>query len=269
MKNYENFLFEQDYSKGTVKSYLRTQELFAKWYESKNYDCETIEYKSCLEYVKKLQKPRKGKVLSKKTVKHQVGALKIFFNYLINENYRGDNPMESINIRGVKRTLNHNLLEFDELEDLYYSYPINNITFPYCPAVASRNKVVTGFMVYQGMNATALKSLKYEHLNIDKGTIYIPSTRTTNSRELQLSSQQIAPLLRYLEKDREILQEKIECYTEDLFPLSSDKFYIVHKGFCAYVLAESLQYPRSSIYGRTSLYVLYRTLSTRRLRKPS
>lgn len=30
--------------------------------------------------------------------------------------------MKNINIRGVKRTLNHNLLDYNELEDLYYSF---------------------------------------------------------------------------------------------------------------------------------------------------
>ncbi len=184
-------------------------------------------FKECLEYVKKLQQSN----VSKKTVKHQVGALKCYFKFLIEEMYRGDSPVESINIRGVKRILNHNLLDFEELEDLYYSYQTENISFPNCPSVAMRNKVVTGFMIYQGMNATSLKSLLYDHVNIDKGTIYIPSTRTTNGRTLELKSWQLIPLIRYMEKDREVLQEKIGCYTLSLFPLNIDRFYILYEVF--------------------------------------
>ena len=228
MLSYKEYLHRENYAKTTIVSYGRYQSFFAIWCEQKNYDLETIDYKSCLEYVKYLRRSKNGKTISKSSVKHQVGSLKIFFNYLIDENYRGDNPMETMNIRGVKRTLNHNLLDYDELEDLYYSYNTERIEFPSCPSVAIRNKVITGFMVYQALNATALKSLKYEHINIDKGTIYVPSTRKTNSRNLALQPQQILPLLRYLEKDREILQEKINCHSEALFPIKDDRFYITY-----------------------------------------
>ena len=118
-------------------------------------------------------------------------------------------------------------LEHAELEDLYYSYPTLNIEAPNSPEVAIRNKVITGLMVYQGLNSTALKSLKVGHLDIHKGTIYVPSTRKTNSRTLELRSWQIVPLLRYLERDRETLQDAIKSHTEALFPLNSDRFDII------------------------------------------
>lgn len=227
MMDFEEYLVKEDYAKTTISSYLRTTEKSRNWCEAKNYELTNIDYKAYLEYIKKLQQSS----VSKKTVVRHVGALKIFFNYLIEENYRGDSPVESINIRGVKRILNNNLLEFQELEDLYYSYQTENISFPNCPSVAMRNKVVTGFMVYQGMNATSLKSFQYDHINIDKGTVYIPSTRTTNSRTLELKSWQIVPLLRYMETDRELLQEKIGCFTQALFPLNIDRFYILYEVF--------------------------------------
>ena len=227
MKGYKDFLTKEGYARTTISSYIRIADNFTIWCDTKNYAPITIDYKACLEYVKKLQQSS----VSKKTIKHQIGALKIFFNYLIEDNYREDSPVDSINIRGVKRILNHNLLEFEELEDLYHSYETENITFPNCPSVAMRNKVVTGFMVYQGMNATALKSLQYDHINIDKGTVYIPSTRTTNSRTLELKSWQIIPLIQYMEKDRELLQEKIGCYSQALFPLNIDRFYILYEVF--------------------------------------
>ena len=158
---------------------------------------------------------------------HQLGALKIYFNYLIDQEQRFDNPIENINIRGVKRTLNHNLLEPEELEDLYYSYKTERIEFPSSPSVAIRNKVITGLMVYQGLNATALKSLTIENIRLEKGVLYIPSTRKTNSRTLELKSWQILPLVQYLEKHREILQEELKNYSQALFSLNSDRFDII------------------------------------------
>jgi len=227
MNRFESYLYGQGYSKGTVLSYLRSATLFSNWCNSKGYELDHIDYKSCLEYVKHIQQPKKGKLLSKNTVKHQIGALKILFNFLIEENGRHTNPIQNINIRGVKRSLNHNLLEYDELEDLYYSYPTRSIKLPSSPEVASRNKVITGFMVYQGLGTTALKTLKLEHIDIDKGKLYVPSTRKTNSRTLELKSWQIVPLLHYLEQDRELLQDAIQSHTDVLFPLNSDRFDII------------------------------------------
>lgn len=48
----------------------------------------------------------------------------------------------------------------------------------------------------------------------------------TLSRTLELKSQQILPLWRYLEKDREVLQEKIDCHTGALFPVKGDRFFL-------------------------------------------
>ncbi|WP_299112021.1 site-specific integrase [uncultured Winogradskyella sp.] len=227
MRQYEDYLYQLGYSRGTVLSYLRSATLFSYWCSSKGYLSETIDYKSCLAYGKYIQQPKKGKRLSKSTVKHQIGGLKIFFNYLIDKNIRYTNPMHNINIRGAKRSLNHNLLEFAELEDLYYSYPTRNIQPPNSSEVALRNKVITGFMVYQGLGTTALKSLKVEHIDIDKGKLYVPSTRKTNTRTLELRSWQMMPLVRYLETDREILLDNLQINTEALFPLNSDRFDII------------------------------------------
>lgn len=224
---FTDYLKREGYSKTTIKSYDDTKSKFIDWCEKKDYQIETIAYKQCLEYVKKLQEIKKGKRVSQSTVKHKVGALKIYFNYLVDQELRFDNPIENVNIRGVKRTLNHNLLEFAELEDLYYSCPTHNIEFPSSPSVAIRNKVITGFIVYQGMNTTALKSLKVDHVHVEKGVVYIPGTRKTNGRTLELKSWQILPLVQYLEKHREIIQEEIQNYSQALFPLNSDRFDII------------------------------------------
>ena len=225
--SFTGYLKKQGYADTTVISYNDTASQFIDWCNQKDYHTYSINYRSCLQYIKKLQEVRGGKRVSQSTVKHKVGALKIYFNYLLDGELRLDNPISNINIRGVRRTLNHNLLEYAELEDLYYSYPTHHIEFPSSPSVAIRNKVITGFMVYQGMNTTALKSLKIDHVHIEKGTVYVPSTRKTNGRTLELKSWQILPLSQYLEKHREILQEELKNYSQALFPLNSSRLDII------------------------------------------
>ncbi|WP_452598619.1 tyrosine-type recombinase/integrase [Pontimicrobium sp. MEBiC01747] len=224
MKTFKEYLFQNNYAKTTIQTYTRYANHFIAWCERNNHDLGSIDYKACMQYVKKLQKPSKGKIKSKATINSDVGAIKVFFNYLIDEDLRYTNPMENINIRGIKRSLNHNLLDYNELEDLYYSFQTEHIELPCLPEIAIRNKVIVGLIVYQGLNTTALGSLKVEHIDMNKGTIYVPSTRNTNSRTLELKSLQIMPLIRYLEKDRETIQNNINCHTTTLFPLNSDRF---------------------------------------------
>lgn len=225
--NYEEYLHREGYAKSTIGSYTRNQQFFTRWCDQKGYNPSEMEYKECLEYVKKLRKEKP----TKSTVKHIVGALKTYFNYLVEIEQRFDNPMQSINIRGISRTLNHNLLEYDELENLYYSYETENLASFDDASVAIRNKVIVGLMTYQGLSTTTLKALQYDHIRLEKGRIYVPSTRNSNSRVLELKPQQMIPIIHYLEKHREILQDKLYNYSNDLFLGNTEKFVLVNRIF--------------------------------------
>ena len=94
--------------------------------------------------------------------------------------------MEATTIKGIKRTVHYNLLESDELEDLYYSYESNNVADRYHKLCAKRNRVIIGLMVYQGLNTSELIRLELEDLQLYKGKVYIKSGMRSNSRTLEL-----------------------------------------------------------------------------------
>ena len=217
MITYKNYLEQQNYSKTTIESYTKSIETFLKWCKRNHTNAELIDYQSILKYIKYLQRKNR----SKRTVKHQIGITKSYFKYLLSENYRVDNPIEDVNIKGVKRTINYNLLEADELEDLYYSYQTENIKDAYHRLTAKRNKVIVGLIVYQGLRTTDLGNLKLEHLQLLKGKIYVPSTRKSNARELELKPWQIMEFIEYQNEVRTAIQKRINNYTEQLFPLNT------------------------------------------------
>ena len=78
--------------------------------------------KSIIKCVLKFIKYLTRKKITKKTINHRLRSIKIYFNYLIEQACRVDNPIENTVVKGEKRTINYNLLEADELEDLYYSF---------------------------------------------------------------------------------------------------------------------------------------------------
>ena len=217
MITYKDFLEQQNYSKTTIESYTKSIKIFLKWCKRNHTNAELVDYKTILKYIKYLQRKNN----SKRTVKHQIGITKSYFKYLLSENCRSDNPIENINIKGVKRIINYNLLEADELEDLYYSYETENIKDKYHQLTAKRNKVIVGLIIYQGLRTTDLGNLKLEHLQLSKGKIYVPSTRKSNARELELKPWQIMEFINYQNEVRIVIQKRINNYTEQLFPINT------------------------------------------------
>jgi len=213
MEEYKSYLKKEKYSNTTIESYAIQAKKFIAWSKRNHTNPEQIDYKKILNYIKYLQ--RKG--TTKKTVKHKIGTLKIYFKYLLSEHYRVDNPIDNINIKGVKRITNYHLLEADELEDLYYSYETENIKDPYHRLTAKRNKVIIGLLVYQGLNTTELKQLALEDLQLNKGKIYIKSGIRSNSRTLELKSWQVIELLEYVNEVREEIQRRKSIENERLF----------------------------------------------------
>lgn len=215
--NYKTYLQEQGYSETTIAGNEKQIEHFKKWCKRNGTIPTEIDYKTCLKFIKYLT--RKG--TTKKTVNHRIRSIKIYFNYLIDESYRTDNPIENTIVKGERRTINYDLLDANELEDLYYSFESGNATDKYALVCAKRNKVITGLIVYQGLNTTSLSKLKTEHLQLSKGKIYVPSTRRSNARALELKPWQIIEFIEYQNEVLPLLQKRIKNYTDLLFPINT------------------------------------------------
>jgi len=212
--NYNTYLQQHGYSQTTITGNEKQIEVFKKWCKHRSTSPREIDYKTILKFIKYLT--RKGN--SKKTINHKLRNIKIYFNYLVEQAYRTDNPIENTIVKGVKRTINYDLLEADELEDLYYSFETENIKDKYHRLTAKRSKLITGLIVYQGLNTTSLSKLKQEHLQLSKGKIYIPSTRRSNDRELELKPWQIMEFINYQNEVFPVLQKRINNHTNQLFP---------------------------------------------------
>jgi integrase/recombinase XerD len=210
---YKEYLQKESYSSSTIESYTKGAEIFIKWCKRNHTTPDLIDYKMFLKFIKYLQR----KNTTKKTIKHKIGTIKIYFKYLISENYRIDNPIENINIKGVKRTINYNLLEADELEDLYYSYETENIKDSYHKLTAKRNKIIVGLLVYQGLNTSELIKLEIEDLQLYKGKIYIKSGARSNSRTLDLKPWQVMEFLEYVKEIREEIITRKSLETNRIF----------------------------------------------------
>jgi integrase/recombinase XerD len=82
-------------------------------------------------------------------------------------------------------------------------------------------------MVYQGLTLISLIRFKFEHIDLERVKIYVPSTRKTNGRELEIKLPQILSLAKFINESREILQDSIGCHTEAFIPLNGDRFEMI------------------------------------------
>jgi integrase/recombinase XerD len=217
---FKDYLKQQNYTTHTIDTIHRESQHFKRWSKNKA-SVYLIDYKTCLKYIKYLQRKRN----SKKTINHKIRSLKTFFNYLIAENHRIDNPFDSIRIKGVIRTTHYNLLEQDELLDSYYSYP-TDAKDKHHKLTAKRDKAILGLLVFQGLNTRDIGLLTIDHLDLHQSKLYIPSTRRSNSRTLPLEATQMLGLLEYQTEIRPALIDYFNG-TDKLFPLNCNRYAIL------------------------------------------
>ena len=225
MNDYRIYLQKQDYTETTIKGYLEQAQSFIKWCNRNHTTAIEIDYKDCLKYIRYLQR----KNTTKKTVNHRLGRVKVYLNYLVEENFKSENPIESTTIKGIKRHINYNLLEADELEDLYYSFETTHKQEEHHIYTAKRDKIIVGFMVYQGLDTQDLKKLRTEDLQLNKGKIYVPSRAKSNARELELKPWQIMEFMEYANEVRPTIQNKLQNHSEQLFPTNARFNSIVYQ----------------------------------------
>lgn len=210
---YRIYLQKQGYTISTVANYLRIEKEFGSWCEQRGSQPQAAVYPDIIAFLKHLQ--RKGN--SKRTVNHTIGRLKAYFNWLLSNGERLDNPCDDVLVKGAKRKMLYNLLNEEELEDLYYSYPTQNIKDPRVKLITKRNKVIVGLMVYQGLTTGEISKLRTNHVLLDKGRIEVPKSGRSNSRTLELKPWQMLEMMRYLEEVRPALYEYGRKGPEQLF----------------------------------------------------
>lgn len=192
-----------------MPTYLRSADRFNAWCNNFGASPKTIDYKTFLKYIEHIKSAK----IQAATVKNYVTNLKTYFDFLVNQDQRIDNPIINLHIKGVKKSIVRNLLESDELEDLYYSYDVEIIN----TLSRKRNKIMLGLLVYQGITTSELQRLKVEDVQLYKGKINVLGTKKTAGRELELKPWQLMELMQYLNEIRPELLEQANKEIDLLF----------------------------------------------------
>jgi site-specific recombinase XerD len=212
MKAHENFthyityLQNEQYSIKTIASYIYQIEHYSKWINRKGESLLDPSYNLTLKYLDHLKK--KGN--STRTRAVHLNSLKRYFTYLRKQGIIDQNPIANLILQGARKDTLYNILNQEQLETLYYSYPENTNIY-------IRNKIILGLYIYQGISSMEVSKLEPDHINLRQGVITIPEGRQSNERTIKLAPMQMLLLDRYQREVREqLLEESEKDYVEAL-----------------------------------------------------
>ncbi len=217
---FKNYLLNKRFRASTINAHVLNVGYFIKWWESPSFggvgEAENLQYTDLLNYVQYEQQQNKDV----STINLRIGSISKYFEFLKEENLITRNPARTLRIKGKTKTIIQNPLSYDELLNLYNGYKsiekaVPNHIKEKSELAKQRNIIIVGLLIWQGLHSGELEKLAINHVNLNEGIIYIPSTARSNSRELKLSNQQILTLHTYIHGGT---RDKLKPQGEELLP---------------------------------------------------
>lgn len=196
MKEFKDYLREKNLAETTVKSYTEGIKIFLQWLKGQYKEAWQTTYGDMLNYIAHCM--NEGK--SKRYTNQLLGITRHYFEHLKEEKTITSNPASTLTVRGVNRRIPHDLLNIEELEEIYKNYQNTGIIY-------KRNKVILGLMIYQGLKPEEIELLEPINIKLKEGKIIIKGTRRTNGRTLKIEATQVIEIQEYINKTRNILIE--------------------------------------------------------------
>jgi integrase/recombinase XerD len=201
MENFKQWLINKGIGINTANDYSSfIEKKFKLYLHSLFLSIEQIEHEQLMQYIRY----RKAQGVQAKTINSELKKISYYLDFKELPNIAG-----SIRVKGVQRRIPHDLLTEQQLDDIYQQFPQSRNSWTH-PNTLKTYHLILGLKVYQGLQEQELAKLEISYLQLDKGKIYVPSTKRTNKRILDLKPFQIMPLHEYLLTERTSLIEEIE-----------------------------------------------------------
>ena len=204
---FEEYLEEQGLKPDTIGQHQKYIRYFICWLSDESLYLSQVTYTEILDFADGL----KGENRSINQINRVLSSVKYYFGYLQKQKLAETNPAAGISLKGTIRNIPHDLLNKEELEELYEKYGIKDDR-------THRNKTILGLLIYQGLKREELEKLRPENLKLREGKIQVPATGKSNGRILNLQPFQILDLQEYML----IIRPKLQGQSERLFTGRND-----------------------------------------------
>jgi len=201
MKPFKSYLIEKGFAVSTAVDYSSfIEKKLNPWLMLSSFSIEAFEHETLMQYIRY----RKGQSIQAKTINLEIKKIGYYLEFKELENIT-----EAIRLKGVKRRIPHDLFTEKQLDEIYQKFTESKNYWTHENTLKTYH-LILGLRIYQGLQEQELAKLEINHLQLDKGKIYIPSTKRTNKRILDLKPFQILPLHEYLLTERKSLNDEIE-----------------------------------------------------------
>lgn len=188
---FTDYLKQKQHSGSTISTYSKYLDYFTAWLQQEQLSADVITYTELLDFIRWLQSMNKSKAL----INAILCPVRHYFNYLVAEGKRTDNPATGLFMKGITRRLPNNLLSQDEMLQLYECYQLQL-------QVDASKKIMLGLLVQQGVTVEELKRLFVKDIYLKEGKVFISGSTHSNERWLRLEAAQVLELQAYIKANR-------------------------------------------------------------------
>lgn len=164
VREYNDFLENKKcFSPNTIKAYIKDIIQFTSFIQNSNFNSNLIytDNQTIRNYIFYL----KQKKYSDKTISRKITSLRVFFKFLVNEEFVANNPAEYIQNTITKKKLPE-FLFYEEISTLLNSLKMEK-------PIEIRNKTIFELLYGTGMRVAELTNIDIEDLNLDDSTVKI------------------------------------------------------------------------------------------------
>lgn len=227
MENFKGYLKNKGYLKETVNYYSKNVLYYLNWLEENKINLTKAKYTHLMNYIGFLQEQGKSHVMINKHLK----SIELYYNYKEISNIAHD-----VRLKNGKQDAKLYLSEKD-VNTIYKAYKTTSNNYH-----KYSDKILLSFIIYQSLELKELVNLKLEHVDLEKGTMYIASGKyLKNSRILKLEAHQIIPLHNYITNHREQGEQLFLPQAKALKRLSK-QLGLVHKSLVIQTKALEFNY---------------------------
>ncbi len=230
LHGFKDYLQKLGNSENTIRQKQNYTGYFLNWLELESLHEERNRYNDLLNFIdySKLE----GK--SKKQINSILRSIRNYYDYLKQTQPNLINPAANLYLKGTRHKLPSNIINYQELESIYQTYPNKNNR-------EKRNKAILGLLVYQGLTTEELHKLEYRHLKLKQGKILVPGNRRRNSRTLELKPFQILELYEYINEVKPSILKEIGKESPSRKPKQIDQARIKEQLFISINGSENIK----------------------------
>jgi len=163
---FEKNMREEGRSPNTIKNYLADIKHFQEFVGVHTGDGVSAAAQNTL---KKFVQHLKKSGLAVSTINRRIQSLRTFYNVLIKEGYRSDNPLDGIKPLKVAKQNETKWLERHQVRAIFEA--IDN--YPQGEDKRIRDRAIISVLVNTGLRVSELCNLKLEHLDFENGIIEV------------------------------------------------------------------------------------------------